>query len=231
MAGRGVRRRGLLEVPLPGGSRVVREPVVPAVLPRPGVGSVRRTGAVGRVGAVRRVGSVGLLRELVALLLVCRVRVVPLGAVDGRAGHRPRARGGRVGSGGRGGVDRNLRRYVAVAGRGEGTVGGQQGVDAPSGSSTKAVAPSSYSPWGSGSQRLPPRGVPCPCWSSVTTAPSPVLVGPARRRCAAGAVRRAEAAVRSRPRRGPRRGCRPRRRTPRRRSAPPARSRGCCPSR
>lgn len=112
MAGRGVSRRDLLEVPLPGGSRVVREPVVPAVLPRPGVGSV------GRVGSVR------LLTDLVALLPVRRVRVVrvvrivPLGAVDGRAGRRPRARGGRVGAGGRGGVDRYLRRYVAVAGRG-----------------------------------------------------------------------------------------------------------------
>ena len=85
------------------------------------------------------------------------------------------------------------------------------------------MASASYSPpCGIGCQ--PPC---CPVWSScvlllsLTTVPSPARVGPARRPCAADAVRRA-AAVAPRPRRravpGP--GCRPRRRTRRTRPAP-----------
>ncbi|CAM5268271.1 hypothetical protein SVIOM74S_02265 [Streptomyces violarus] len=97
MAGCGLRPRGVLEIPLPGGSRVVREAVVLAVPRGPRVGAVRRAGSVRRLGAVRP------LPRVVSRLLVRRVRVVPPGAVDGRAGDRPRARGRRVGSGGRGG--------------------------------------------------------------------------------------------------------------------------------
>src|SRR5690606_8601821 len=87
LAGDVLARRGVLpgrlDVPLPGGTGVVREPV-----PR---------------GRVRPRGP----------------GVVPLGSVDGRTRHGPGSGGRRIGArGGRGG-DRDLRRHIAVAGRGE----------------------------------------------------------------------------------------------------------------
>lgn len=209
--------RGVLEGPLPGGLRVVGEAVparvAAALLPPrvvPGVPVRLPLLRVPRVPGVRARGRLG-----------------PARALGGRAPFAVRSRLALL----RG--RRDGRRHVAVAGRGERGVRGEQGVDAAlgeldeGGGTVVVVALGQRLPGALGASRRRSS----PCCSSVTTVPSPVLAGPARPRCAAGAVRRAAAAPRCRPRPGRRRGCRPRRRSPRRRSAPRGRARGCCPSR
>ncbi|MCF2434450.1 hypothetical protein LV779_04465 [Streptomyces thinghirensis] len=125
LAGRGiglgcgaVGGRGLGEVPLAGGPGPVREPVA-----LPGVHVVRRVRVVRRAPAVRVLLWI-LGVPLVSGGLLPRVRDLPLRAVHGCGRHRPGAGGRRVGAGGGGGRDRDLRRHIAVPGCGERAVGG-----------------------------------------------------------------------------------------------------------